>query len=255
MSYRQTTGYLPAAQHSTAQPEPHHRIEGGAGGALRLCLEALPGNTTCGETMLSPSLLQDQAPPPTASCCRAPGLQQNSTERGQKQNLPSRRSPALPDSISKARHDGKNTTRASETPASPPRTNEERQSTRAPAARRSTGLPPPCPRQQRRRLGAAPLAPACAPAPTALARPRSPPASRDLPLGDRQHRELLSREPLDAPGLKPDPVPGTEPAPPGPAHHPPAAMPRCPGSALRRQEALPVPPLATACGVTLLRAA
>lgn len=205
-----------------------------------------------------PSLLHHQAPPPTASCCRAPGLKQNSTERRQKQNFPSGRSPALPDAISKARHHGNNTqttTRASDTPASPPRTSEERQSTTAPAARRSTGLPPPCPRQQRRRLGAAPLAPACAPAPTALARPRSPPASRDLPLGDRQHRELLSREPLDAPGLKPDPVPGTEPAPPGPAHRPPAAMPRCPGSALRRQEALPVPPLATACGVTLLRAA
>ena len=77
--------------------------------------------------------------------------------------------------------------------------------------------------------------------------------------GCRQHHQLLPRRPLHAPGLKPDPVPRTQPAPPGPTHRPPAAaaaaMPRCPGSALRRQEALPVPPLATACGVTLLRAA
>lgn len=34
-----------------------------------------------------------------------------------------------------------------------------------------------------------------------------------------------------------------------------AAMPRCPGTALRRRQALPAPALATACGVTLLRAA
>lgn len=170
------------AQQSTARAAPQK-----PGGRGKRGAQALPRGFA-GEhhrkTMPLPSLLHHQAPPPTASCCRAPGLKQNSTERRQKQNFPSGRSPALPDAISKARHHGNNTqttTRASDTPASPPRTSEERQSTTAPAARRSTGLPPPCPTQPRRRLGAAPLAPACAPAPTALNRPRSPPASRDLP--------------------------------------------------------------------------
>ena len=71
----------------------------------------------------------------------------------------------------------------------------------------------------------------------------------------RQHHELLPREPLHAPAPSPEPVPRTQPAPPGPAHRPRAAMPRCPGTALRRRQALPAPALATACGVTLLRAA
>ena len=65
--------------------------------------------------------------------------------------------------------------------------------------------------------------------------------------------ESPSMPPPRAPS--PDPVPRTQPAPPGPAHRPRAAMPRCPGTALRRRQALPAPALATACGVTLLRAA
>ena len=71
----------------------------------------------------------------------------------------------------------------------------------------------------------------------------------------RQHHELLPREPLHAPAPSPESVPRPQPAPPGPAHRPRAAMPRCPGTALRRRQALPAPALATACGVTLLRAA
>ena len=65
--------------------------------------------------------------------------------------------------------------------------------------------------------------------------------------------ESPSMPPPRAPS--PEPVPRTQPAPPGPAHRPRAAMPRCPGTALRRRQALPAPALATACGVTLLRAA
>ena len=82
------------------------------------------------------------------------------------------------------------------------------------------------------------LASACVPAAPRAPPPRAPPCPRPEP-----------RAP------SPEPVPRTQPAPPGPAHRPRAAMPRCPGTALRRRQALPAPALATACGVTLLRAA
>lgn len=82
------------------------------------------------------------------------------------------------------------------------------------------------------------LASACVPAAPRAPPPRAPPCPRPEP-----------RAP------SPVPVPRTQPAPPGPAHRPRAAMPRCPGTALRRRQALPAPALATACGVTLLRAA
>ena len=82
------------AQQSTARAAPQK-----PGGRGKRGAQALPRGFA-GEhhrkTMPLPSLLHHQAPPPTASCCRAPGLKQNSTERRQKQNFPSGRSPALP---------------------------------------------------------------------------------------------------------------------------------------------------------------